>query len=242
VFHNLDQNREHYDRVSGEKATLYYQRFDTNILDENPIVADLVGKLYDKLFPQPNGNLLDLGCGTGFYFPLLSQHAKSIVGVDVSKSMLEEARQLIAQRQLSDCSVRECSALELPFEDASFDVVHCWDVLHHVSDVAQTLKEIRRVLTPGGRLIAIEPNLLNPSIAWYHARRRSEWRLFTQNQFSLVRPLRKSFDVAVSYDNTIISFLNEETRWLWKAANTFTSVWAFHVLSFRYIIDASRRD
>ena len=105
VLHNLDQNRQHYDRVSGEKHALYYQRFDTTILDENPIVANLVTKMYEKLFPQPVGNLLDVGCGTGFYYPLLSRHTESIVGVDVSTSMLDEARQLIAERQLSHCSV-----------------------------------------------------------------------------------------------------------------------------------------
>lgn len=241
MLHNLDQNRQHYDRVSGEKHALYYQRFDKTILDNNLIVANLVSRMYEKLFPQPAGNLLDLGCGTGFYYPLLSRHAESIVGVDVSTSMLEEARQLIAERQLSHCRVTECSALDLSFEDDSFEVVHCWDVLHHVSDIPRTLAEIQRVLKPGGRLIAIEPNLLNPSITWYHARRRSEWRLFTQNQFSLVRQLQKSFDVTVCYDNTIISFLNQRTHGLWKAVNAFTSIWPFRALSFRYIIDASKR-
>lgn len=241
MFHNLDQNRQHYDRVSRERNALYLQRFDVNALDGNPIVMDLVTGMYSRLFPQPAGKVLDVGCGTGFYYPLLSQHARSIVGVDVSDSMLGEARQLIERRGLSNCSVQECSALDLTFEDASFDVVHCWDVLHHVSDIPRTLTEIHRVLKPGGRLIAIEPNLLNPSIMWYHARRRSEWRLFTQNQFSLVRRLRKNFEVAVRYDNTIVSFLNERTHWLWKAVNALTSIRPFRVLSFRYNIDAVKK-
>ena len=248
MFHNQEENRQHYDQVSGEKRTLYFQRFDTQILDENPIVARLVTKAFDEMFPQSAGKapsagkLLDVGCGTGFYYPLLSQHAESVVGVDVSRAMLDEAEQLIERQQLTNCSVQECSALELPFEDASFDTVHCWDVLHHVSDVPKTLGEIDRVLKPGGRFIAVEPNLLNPSITWYHARRRSEWRLFTQNQFSLVRPLRKrDFDVSVRYDNTIISFLNERTEWLWKAVNTFTSVRPLHMMSFRYVMDAKKR-
>lgn len=241
MFHNLEQNRQHYDRVSRERNALYLQRFDVNTLDENPIVTNLVTKMYERLFPQSARAILDVGCGTGFYYPLLSRHAQSIVGVDVSKSMLQAARQLIEQRRLSNCSVKECSALDLSFEDDSFDVVHCWDVLHHVSDMRRTLAEVHRVLKPGGRLICIEPNLLNPSIAWYHARRRSEWRLFTQNQFSLVHRLRKNFEVTVSYDNTIISFLNERTHWLWKAANALTSVRPFGLLSFRYNIDATKR-
>ncbi len=242
MFHNQEDNRQHYDRVSGEKRTLYFQRFDTEILGANPIVARLLSKAFQEMFPRSAGRLLDVGCGTGFYYPLLSQHADSVLGVDVSQAMLDEAQKLIERQQLGNCRVQQCSALELPFPDASFETVHCWDVLHHVSDVLQTLREIERVLIPGGRFIAVEPNLLNPSITWYHARRRSEWRLFTQNQFSLVRPLRKnSFDVAVRYDNTIISFLNERTEWLWKAVNAFTSVRPLHMMSFRYVMDATKR-
>lgn len=241
LFHNLQQNREHYDRVTSEKRPLYYQRFDADLLENNPIVADLLCSAFDRMFPESVGDLLDLGCGTGFYFPILSTHAKSVVGVDVSDAMLEDARLLIDERGLDNCSVKACSALELDFPNESLDVVHSWDFLHHVSDIPKTLAEISRVLKPGGRYIAVEPNVMNPSITWYHARRRSEWRLFTQNQLSLPRHMRDSFEMNIRYDNTIISFLNERTHWLWKAVNTFTSIKPFHLMSFRYVIDASKK-
>lgn len=241
VFHNLAENRQHYDIVSSEKRPLYYQRFDTTLLETNPIVAGLLKTTFQELFPQPVSRLLDLGCGTAFYYPLLSRHAQTLVGIDVSREMLSEADQLIVQRELQNCSVQECSALELCFEQESFDAVHCWDFLHHVSDIPQALREVTRVLRPGGRFIAVEPNIMNPSIAWYHARRRSEWRLFKQNQFSLVRPLLKDFNVHIRYDNTIISFLNDQTLWVWKCANRLTSIKPFHLMSFRYIIEATKR-
>ena len=241
MFHDLDDNRQHYDTVSSQRKPLYYQRFDTQILEKNPIVAGLLKTAFEELFPDKVGRLLDLGCGTGFYYPLLSQHAESIVGVDVSRPMLDEAEQLIASHELHNCRVQECSALELDFEDQSMDVVHSWDFLHHVSNVPQTIREIFRVLKPGGRFVAIEPNLMNPSIAWYHLRRRSEWRLFTQNQFTLPKKLRNDFQINVRYDNTIISFLNERTLWLWKSVDRFTSVRPFHRMSFRYVMDATKR-
>src|SRR6185436_2085806 len=142
---------------------------------------------------------------------------------------------------ISDCEVREGSALELPFENDTIDVVHSWDFLHHVPDVPMSLSEIRRVLKPGGRFVALEPNFLNASIAWYHLRRRSEWRLFLQNQFSIPRRLREGFDVRVSYDNTIISFLDERTWRLWKFIDRMTSIPPLHLVSFRYILDCRKR-
>ena len=241
MFHDVDQNRDHYDEVTAERSELFYQRFDPDILDQNPIVAKLLDQAFANMFPQPVGKLLDLGCGTGFYFPLLSRHADRVVGVDVSGQMLEVADRLIQSRRLSNCSVLEASAIALPFEDESIDVVHCWDVLHHVADVEKTLDEVARVLKPGGRFVATEPNLLNPSILWYHARRRHEWRLFIQNQFTIPRKLQRRFDLRVRYDNTIISFLSPRTLWIWKAANRLTSIWPFHLLSFRYAIDAAKR-
>lgn len=144
----------------------------------------------------------------------------------------------VGDNELSRCAVMEGSATEIPLADDSVDTVHSWDFIHHVDNVPRVLSEIRRVLRPGGRYIAFEPNVLNPSITWYHARRRNEWRLFTQNQFNVTRYLRRHFNVSVHYDNTIISFLNERTQWLWNAVDCFTSLGPLNRLSFRYVIDA----
>ncbi len=240
MFHDLQQNRDHYGRVLEDKVPLYYERFDQDLLEKRPRVRELVSRAFAKLFPEKVGNLLDVGCGTGFYFPLLSRHAEQITGVDVCLPMLDEAQQLISTHGLTNCHVQEGSALELPFDDASMDVVHSWDFLHHVPDVPKALSEISRVLKPGGRFVALEPNIMNVSITWYHLRRRSEWRLFFQNQFTVPRRLRSEFDVRVSYDNTIISFLDERTWWLWKSIDRFTSIPPLHLLSFRYIMDCKK--
>jgi asparagine synthase (glutamine-hydrolysing) len=70
------------------------------------------------------GQLLDVGCGTCFYFPILSKHADHITGVDLCVPMLEQAKQLVAEKGLTTCDVRESSALELPFADASLIPTH----------------------------------------------------------------------------------------------------------------------
>ena len=241
MFYNLEEIRSHYRQVLQSKAPLYYERFDQHMLEKRPRVRELITKAFAKLFPEKVDNLLDVGCGTGFYFPLLVQHAENITGIDICVPMLEQAQELIREKGLANCQVRECSALDLAFEDNSMDMVHSWDFLHHVPDVRKAVSEISRVLKPGGRYVALEPNFLNPSITWYHLRRRSEWRLFSQNQFRIPRLLRESFDVRVSYDNTIISFLDERTWWLWKSIDRLTSIPPFHLLSFRYILDCRNR-
>jgi SAM-dependent methyltransferase len=241
MFHDQQENVEHYEKVLQSKSTLYFERFDEDLLEKRPFVAQLLQSAFERHFPEKAGTLLDLGCGTGFYFPLLSQHATTLIGVDVCQPMLDQAQHTIETRGLTNCRVLLSSATELPCEDQSIDVVHSWDFLHHVADLSKVFGEIRRVLKPGGRYIAVEPNLLNPSITWYHARRRSEWRLFTQNQFTMPRQLARHFDLRVSYDNTIISFLNDRTYWIWKFVERLTSIPPFRRLAFRYILDCRLR-
>jgi SAM-dependent methyltransferase len=239
---DLKQIGVHYRKVIERKTGEYYERFDPYILDKRPLVRELVGKAFETNFPDKIDKLLDVGCGTCFYFPLLSKHAETLMGVDVCIPMLDVAQELIDSKGLANCHVRESSAMELPFEDNSFDVVHSWDFLHHVPDVKKAISEIVRVLKPGGRYVAVEPNIINPSILWYHVRRRSEWGLLAKNQFGLPRQLRQDFAVSIRYDNTIISFLNERTRLLWKAVNVFTSVWPAKYMAFRYMMDCRKQD
>jgi len=236
MLYDIDQIRAHYRRFIEEKPSEYYERFDPDLMDKRPLVRDLLEKAFQRLFEEKVGRLLDVGCGTCFYYPLLSKHAETILGIDLCVPMLREAQKLIDGKALRNCEVRESSALELPLDDSTVDVVHSWDFLHHCPDIPKSASEIARVLKPDGRYIAVEPNVVNPSILWYHARRRIEWGLLTRNRFTIPRTLGEHFDVEVSYDNTIISFLNERTWPIWKAFNAITSIPPLHLLSFRYIM------
>lgn len=242
MLYDLDQIRTHYRDMLKDKPRDYYERFDPFILDKRPIVRKLMAQNFRQLFPEKVPVLLDVGCGTGFYFPLLSEHVETLYGIDLSIPMLAQAEELIEQKGLMNCYVKEASALELPFADSSVDVVFSWDFLHHVPNVKQSAAEITRVLKPGGRYVAVEPNLINPSILKYHVQRRCEWGLLSKNQFTNRPIFAKNFDISVSYNNTIISFLNQRTLGLWKFINSLTSIGVFKYLSFRYIMQGTKRD
>jgi SAM-dependent methyltransferase len=94
--------------------------------------------------------LLDAGCGTGE----LAERAAAVlgcdvVGVDQSERMLELARARGVEAVRAD-------VVELPFHDGSFDAVSASWMLYHLPDVDRALRELRRVLRPGGRLVALQ--------------------------------------------------------------------------------------
>ena len=96
--------------------------------------------------------ILDLGCGTGIVARKLRERlggAAHITGVDASAEMLAKARDLAP-----DLPWHLGNAMGLPFEDASFELVVSQQMLQFVPDRTAALREIRRVLVSGGRLIA----------------------------------------------------------------------------------------
>ncbi len=106
------------------------------------------------LVPQlaPGQRLLDVGCGGGF---LSSQLAEAVaqgelVGIDLEPSQVDLARETAARRGVANTQFQVGDALDLPFRDGSFDVLHFGGVLLHICDVDRALEEARRVLRPGG--------------------------------------------------------------------------------------------
>lgn len=103
-------------------------------------------------------DVLDVGCGAGHWgralLPHLHEDAR-LVGADVEESFLELARKAGDPRRTEYVVGR---AEKLPFPDASFDLVTCQLVLIHVRDPAVALREMKRVLRPGGVLLAAEPD------------------------------------------------------------------------------------
>jgi SAM-dependent methyltransferase len=99
--------------------------------------------------------ILDVGCGLGMYVEKFRLYSSDVYGVDVDTEKVAEA-----SRRLPN--IYESPAEKLPFEDGSFDVVLLHEVIEHVDDDRQTIREAYRVLAPGGRIIIYAPNRLYP--------------------------------------------------------------------------------
>jgi demethylmenaquinone methyltransferase/2-methoxy-6-polyprenyl-1,4-benzoquinol methylase len=109
--------------------------------------------------PGPGERCLDLATGTGDLAILLAgmQPEMHVTGLDLSRDMLAVAERKVAERGLaSRIDLVEGNALDLPFPDASFDLVTCGFGLRNFPDLQAALGEMRRVLRPGGRALSLE--------------------------------------------------------------------------------------
>lgn len=117
------------------------------------------------LLPPHKGLALDLGAGRGISSYALARDGWQVSALEPDPSSLVGAgaiEKLNAHFNLNIRIVKEFSE-QLPFEDNSFDLVYCRQVLHHANDLPKTCQEIFRVLKPGGRLVATREHVISKS-------------------------------------------------------------------------------
>jgi SAM-dependent methyltransferase len=102
--------------------------------------------------------VLDFGCGSGYGTAMIGSHCSAITGIDTSPDAIHYARDHYVSANLTFMLVDPVEKRELPFRDRSFDVVLSLQVIEHVRDVDAYLKEIVRVLVPGGCAVIATPD------------------------------------------------------------------------------------
>jgi 2-polyprenyl-3-methyl-5-hydroxy-6-metoxy-1,4-benzoquinol methylase len=131
--------------------------------------------------------VLEVGCGTGLFTEMFAASGATIVAVDISPELLEKAR-------LRGLPSHQVSFLAKRFEDCEvdgpFDAIIGSSVLHHL-EVGFSIRRIRELLKPGGRLSFAEPNMLNPQV--FLERRFSHLPMFSYTSPDETAFIRRRF-------------------------------------------------
>jgi demethylmenaquinone methyltransferase / 2-methoxy-6-polyprenyl-1,4-benzoquinol methylase len=132
--------------------------------------------LVSRVEATPGETVLDVACGTGSVaLALVRRYGCRVVGVDQSPEMLAAGRRRVATARLSDrITLLEARAEALPFADASFDGLTFTYLLRYVDDPGTTLRELARVVRPGGRIAALDFHLPRNPLA------RASWEAYVR--------------------------------------------------------------
>lgn len=157
-----------------------------------------------KMKVQKGASALDVCCGTADWTIALAEAVGrdgEVTGLDFSKNMLKIGEEKIKSRHLNQANLIHGNAMELPFDDNSFDYVTIGFGLRNVPDYNQVLREMHRVLKPGGMAVCLETS--QPTMPGF----KQAYRFY----FRFIMPLfGKLF--AKSYD---------EYSWLQESAKDF---------------------
>ncbi len=100
------------------------------------------------------GDILELACGSGIYTDILFKNSKSYLATDLSKEMLEHTKNKFSSSE--NIRFEQADAMNLKYEEESFDTVFMANLLHIVPDYNEVIKEALKVLKPNGRLITLD--------------------------------------------------------------------------------------
>jgi ubiquinone/menaquinone biosynthesis C-methylase UbiE len=149
-------------RVHTEQAALFSERYES--LASSPYSSSFAYSrhrlqvLLARLLPSPRASacLLDVGCGTGHHLAWARSRGFEVTGVDGSDAMLVEARRLNP-----GVTFERSDVAELPFASGRFDAILCIEVLRYLAQTDPCIRELARVLRPGGTCFATASPLFN---------------------------------------------------------------------------------
>jgi SAM-dependent methyltransferase len=168
---------------------------------------------------EPGRRALELGCGTGVFLEKTAPSGATIHGLDLSEDLLVKARAKLSG--FSNVTLDRGNAEQMPYPAADFDAAYGSSVLHHL-DLDASLREIHRVLRPGGRLVFAEPNILNPQVAlMFHLKATKEYFGVSPDEMAFSRfRARSSLRKAGFHDVQVwpMDFLHPSTPQAWLDA------------------------
>jgi SAM-dependent methyltransferase len=146
-------------------------------------------RLLELAQPAAHWRALDVATGAGHTAFALAPHVAEIIATDITPEMLATTAAGAAERGLANLRAEPADAENLPYPDASFDLVTCRIAAHHFGGVAPFLREAARVLRPGG-VLGVVDNVVPPGTAGAYVnafeklRDPSHWRCLTLEEWA----------------------------------------------------------
>jgi len=139
-------------------------QFDQRVSRMGPMQS-LARLIVEQVSPQKEHRILDIGTGTGRLGMALQPFLPlgAVVGLDSGKGMLRVAREKIRNQRIDNFLLVRGRAERLPFRSRIFDAACMMLSFHHFSDPPQAMKELHRVLKPGGYSVSLDPVLQEPA-------------------------------------------------------------------------------
>lgn len=126
-------------------------------------------KPFSKIFPYETygegKDVLEIGCGLGTMAMLWAQNGVNMTALDLNATSIEQTKKRFELKGLSG-EIKQADARELDLKDESFDYTYSWGVLHHSPDLKESVREMMRVLKPGGQFGVMLYNR-NSLLQWY---------------------------------------------------------------------------
>ena len=142
------------------QAELVQQRFGPNAAayttSSNHAKGASLARVIELVQPQAQWHALDVATGAGHMALAVAPHVAEVIASDLTPQMLEAAKKLACEKNLTNLRFELADAEALPFETKSFDLVTCRIAPHHFADVPRFVRECARVLRPGGVLAIVD--------------------------------------------------------------------------------------
>jgi ubiquinone/menaquinone biosynthesis C-methylase UbiE len=119
--------------------------------------AEVLAEKVEFARPQAQEIILDIACGPGAFVLAVAPRTHFAAGIDLTPEMLRQAREFQAEKQVVNAAFACADADQMPFPDASFDLVSCQHAFHHITKPELVLAEMLRVAKPEGRLLILDP-------------------------------------------------------------------------------------
>lgn len=187
-----------YDDLLNGKKTRRIVGVDNRYNIQNIWQLKMVEKYFDPIVTKvlkPNSDLLDYGCGNGFFTKRLSKHCKSVTGVDISEEFIKQA--LIEKPDNSFFHTIDLESKSIKSK-IKFNACLLVDVIHHLENPKEDLEFLSKKFEKDDPIIIFEPNIKNPAIFLMHLLDRNERGLL---RFTKYRTYVQLFEKHITLDS-----------------------------------------